>query len=225
MAKHSEGTEKGKFCAVRKSPRQKCKDGNEYTKCIKDSEKKWDASWGVGTFQDLKFVRGRKKKSHGQFEAHHLLCVASVTEHLCGGGGDSPILPILENTEWCINHENNMLTMPLWGHTVKYYCDLETENIAASVRARSREVDLPPPFANTPQHNYDHNSKKGYKKNHVDKAMIKVAKRVQKKADEDHKAAVEDLKATLDNLSKTFKGMLQTLGSQNGGTHKSWKDG
>ena len=68
-------------------------------------------------------------------------------------------------------------------------------------------------FEDHPQHDYDHNSKKGYKKNHVDKAMIKVAQRIEKQKDA-HKAAVEDLKAVLDNLSDTFRQMLQTLGKQ-----------
>lgn len=208
---HAKQADSGEFCAKRKDS---CCGGNNYRACCK----KWEGA----AFAQYRFKEGNSAPRN--FEAHHLLCVASVTEHLIGGdSGDSSILDIVQQTKWCINKESNMIALPLWGHTVKYYCDLETGGLTVAARILGQEIDVPPPFEDHPQHDYDHNSKKGYKKNHVDKAMIKVAQRIEKQKDA-HKAAVEDLKAVLDNLSDTFRQMLQTLGKQSGGTHDAWKN-
>ena len=148
-------------------------------------------------------------------EAHHLLCIASVTKFI---GFKASITQVVEQTTWCINATTNMYPMPLWGHTIKHYC-----NLAAGGALRGM---VPPPlFANTPQHDYDHNSTGGYK-DEVDKEMEAIANTIEEKAAESHEAAVAELKARLDGMSNTFRSTLVTRGSTRcGGTHKAWEKG
>src|SRR5437868_1274957 len=127
MAGHSEGVQiNDKFCALRT---EKCKPcNNEYQKNCKDPN---PATWGS-------FVQGRKMRVDKVFEAHHLLCVASVTQFIAG---KKEIAEIIQQTQWCINSEKNMLAMPLWGHTIKWYCDLTASGVLTN-------QDVPPPFQN-----------------------------------------------------------------------------
>lgn len=198
MAGHSEGVQiNDKFCALRT---EKCKPcGNEYrNKNCKDPD---PTGWGI-------FVQGRKKRDPKTFEAHHLLCIASVTQYVAE---KKEIAEIIQQTQWCINAEKNMLAMPLWGHTIRWYC--------------LQNLDAPPPFQNIPQHDYDHNSKLGYKKADVDTQLQKLADQIQKKK-KDHEVAVEELKTELDNLSVRFRRLLKLRGTvRSGGTHNAWTNG
>ena len=54
-----------------------------------------------------------------------------------------------------------MKAMPLWGHTVQWYCSFKEDDdgtIEGKVKSRTRE----PLFKNIPQHDFDHNYEKGY---------------------------------------------------------------
>lgn len=200
MAGHSEGIKVSKFCALRKD---KCPCGNEYQLVCTEAVTKWSS---------YAFWQGRKVGVPKRPEAHHVLCIASVTEFLAI---KESIKKIVEQTEWCINAKTNMLAMPLWGHTIKWYCNLAASGAFAASPA-------PPPFQNIPQHDYDHNSKKGYTYE-VSQAMNNLAQSIEEQAEENHDAPGEDLKSRLNGLSEQFKTNLGTRGStRSGGTHAAW---
>jgi hypothetical protein len=206
-SKHSPGVRVEAFCAYRtKKCTDPCKTSNKYQENCNPPPTGWEEEF---------FWQGRKKATEKTFEAHHLLCIASVTEFI---GKKREIQDIVKQTEWCINSKTNMYAMPLWGHTIKYYCDL-------ALGGKLKDRNEGPKFENVPQHDYDHNSKKGYKKNHVDKALKKIANQIEEKAKENHEAAVKQLGEVLDRLSNSFRSMLQAYGARSEGTHKAWSTG
>jgi len=213
---HSEGTVVGKFCAIR-AP--KCDlHGNQYQKNCQPPPVGWDAFF---------FIQGKQERVVKTFEAHHTVCVACVTEFIAL---DPNIGKIVKETDWCVNEKLNMFAMPLWGHTIKYYAnmfeDVALDDLDAKLQAgKLFKTNLPPLFANIPQHDYDHNSSKGYKQE-VDGKLRKLAMQVAKTAKKNHEAAVTQLKSDLDTLSTYFKGELVRRGSTRcGGTHNAWKTG
>lgn len=205
MEGHSEGVKQDQFCALRK---ETCPCGNTYQTNCKDPDPNKAPKWDY-------FVQGRKQRVAKNYEAHHLLCIASVTQFI---GKKKEILDIVKQTQWCINTEKNMLAMPLWGHTIKWYCDISLKGIL-------KDQDEAPPFKNLPHHDYDHNSKLGYKKAEVDTELQKLADQIQKIA-KNHEVAIKELKKELDNLSDRFRRLLRLRGTVRcGGTHNAWKNG
>jgi hypothetical protein len=203
MASHSKGVKKDKFCALRKD---KCPCGNEYQEVCKP------ASWATEFF-----LQGRKMRVEKYYEAHHLLCVACVTQFIAK---KREIAPIVRQTQWCINTKKNMHAMPLWGHTIKHYCTLASGiNILDRIRSRVRA----PKFKNIPHHDYNHNSAGGYK-SEVDTELKDVAKQIQKNKSK-HKAAVRSLRGRLNSLSSDFRSRLRKRGKRCGGTHAAWLKG
>jgi hypothetical protein len=199
---HSKGVEQGEFCAVRTSSQAKCKcaSPNNYVKNSKIT----------GDF----FLQGSRKRVEKKFEAHHLLCIASATKFL---GKNEVIAEIVKKTRWCINAENNMLGMPVWGHTIQHYCDIGIGSII--------QEPTPPWFCNVPQHDYDHNSTGGYK-SEVDKAMEKLAEQVKKLAKSEHEEPEKNLAGALEKTSDKFRALMATgRGLRTGGTHKAWLKG
>jgi hypothetical protein len=214
MGGHSEGTEVGKFCAIRA---ESCKlHSNKYQSNCTNSP---------GTWAIANFIQGRKVMVEKQFEAHHVLCVACVTEFIAKAGPSQ----VVRETDWCVNAKKNMLGLPLWGHTIKWYCglfaDVDEDNVeeklADGTLFKTRKA---PPFKNHPQHDYDHNSTDGYK-GEVDGRLQLIAQQVKKTAAKNHEAAVKELKTELDNLSDHFKDELNRRGERQEGTHKAWKKG
>ena len=218
---HSEGDQKGKFCYLR-AP--KCnmdaphKHSNEYQKNCTPAPTGW------ATYE---FVQGTKREDRKHFEAHHIVCVAAVSEHIAS---ISSIEDIVTNTAWCVNSTDNMYAMPLWGHTLTWYCD-NFEDVDSSNLEKLRQKDdlfsasKAPKFKNIPQHDYDHNSSKGYKQE-VDKRLKALADQVEEKAEESHEAATKELKKQLDKLSAKYKAELTRRGTERcGGTHAAWKKG
>lgn len=200
--KHTEGVRKGEFCAQRTSSSAKCK-------C--PSKNNYIANCSItGDF----FLQGTKKMVKKKFEAHHILCIASVTEFV---GKDQRIEEIVKMTRWCINDSHNMIGLPVWGHTINHYCAMDTGGLLTEKKA--------PWFENLPQHDYDHNSTGGYK-DEVDEFMLDLANQVKALADEAHESPEKDLKSDLEYLSDEFRGELKSRGSSRcGGTHKAWKKG
>jgi len=209
---HGKGDKKGKFCALR---RKKCPCGNEHTKNCDPAPTGWeDETYGDWAHRDK-----RKKKKRG-IEAHHLLCVANVTEVIIGASG---IQRIVAKTKWCINEKVNMYPMPLWGHTIQYYCNLETRwGLGIADRMISRRN--PPKFEDFPQHNYDHTSSLGYQWEVVNE-LKKIIKRV-KEAKDKHKDASGELFDALNEASRHFrKELTRRGGNRCGGTHNAWTNG
>jgi hypothetical protein len=208
MAGHSDGKQEGLFCAVRTD---KCAlHGNKY-----QNNGAPDTPW-------VTFLQGSSERVEKRHEAHHILCIASVTEHIVGY---SNIKPIVENTSWCINAKPNMMPMPLWGHTIQHYCDVGATGAAKNALAALTAEDEPPPFQNIPMHDYDHNSSKGYKKADVDAACIKLAQRLEE-SKKSHEDKTKELASELDELSKKLGKLLSMRGAARcGGTHAAWKKG
>lgn len=199
---HSEGIDKGEFCAVRTGSQAKCKCASPHN---------YIESCSIG---DDYFLQGSKKRVEKKFEAHHLVCIASATQFL---GKNDHIAKIVMKTRWCINAENNMLGMPLWGHTIQHYCDLALGSV--------RQQPIAPWFCNLPQHDYDHNSTGGYK-SEVDKAMEKLAEEVEELAEEEHEEPEKNLAKALEGLSDDFRALMSNdRGLRVGGTHEAWLQG
>jgi hypothetical protein len=196
---HSEGAKRGLFCSVRTD---KCECGNEYKACIAK------AGWSK---YPQKFGKGAREYSA---QAHHILCVAAVTESITA---DDKIKSIVNNTKWCVNDKANMIALPMWPMTLQHYFALSK---LASGSATLKGKPPPPPFANLPQHDYDH----GPFLKEVNAELKELAKQT-KASKNTHKAESKTLKAKLNKLRTKFKTVLKTRGSTRGagpGTHKSW---
>jgi hypothetical protein len=190
-----------KFCSIRANPKcGDCKQPKTYVDVCKPS-------WNAFTYVQLVDGQGMDKK----YEAHHILCVSPVTKELAG---NTKIQKAIEETDWCINNGTNMIAMPLWGHTVKWYCKI----------TRSRKfmpMDVPaPPFENLPQHNIDHNSKEGYTYE-ITKVCQQLVKDVQEAG---HDLEAEGLEGALNDLSVEWEAEIKRRGTaRKGGTHSAWK--
>jgi hypothetical protein len=178
VASHSAGVKRGEFCAQRKKP---CKDGKNYrTICAKP----WT------------------------YQAHHVLCVASVTKFI---GKKKEIQPIVKQTKWCINESFNMLAMPMWGTINKFY--------TAQIRVSS--VAAAPPFANIPVHSYDH----GLYQDELDTDLMALADKVQN-SKKKHENAAKTLKGDLNSLASRYKNKkLLARGKRGKKTHQEWLQG
>ncbi len=199
---HKRGSKKGKFCGIPGNP---CDCGNDYIKIC-------EPGWVTHTFARLVKAESGAFSFQKKYEAHHVVCVAPVSSELIS---KSSIEGVIKETQWCINNKGNMLAMPLWGHTVKWYCSI-------TAAGGSVASDIPaPPFANVPQHDWDHNCKEGYTWE-VEQAAKKLAKETEAKG---HEADPEDLKGDLEDMSDDFKSKLDQRGNRKGGTHDCWKNG
>jgi hypothetical protein len=207
MSEHDRGERKHQFCAIPASPKcGDCPGSKDYIEVCKP------ADWFGHTFKRLVRKKTGAFVFDKKYEAHHLLCVASVTKEVVS---KAAIEGVIAQTQWCINNENNMLAMPLWGHTVMWYCEIT----AASTEADFK-VDVPaPPFANIPQHDWDHNCKGGYTMEVTDDCA-KLAFEIEKRG---HQLSGPALQKALERLSGKFKTILSSeRGTRQGGTHKAW---
>src|SRR5262245_22480541 len=136
MADHQRGESKGLFCGI---PGRPCACGNDYVDIC-------EPGWSNVTFPRLVKKKTGSSTFPKKFEAHHILCVAPIgSETVANTNIDARV----RSTQWCINNGSNMLGMPLWGHTVMWYCSIAASggSIKATLTA--------PPFANIPQHDWD----------------------------------------------------------------------
>lgn len=203
MAGHNRAKSKGDFCAVAAQPSCGCSIDADYVAVCRPN------------WPDHEFIRkikgvGKRPKS---FEAHHILCAASVGTMIVDASGKG-VADLVRDTEWCINTKKNMIAMPLWGHTVKWYCNIDTKTLGAASRKA-------PPFENLPQHDWDHTGKGAYQEE-VNKELAKVVKNLKKAG---HDGTNMKLASALDGLSSSFKSQLKARGKRGGGTHVSWRAG
>jgi hypothetical protein len=203
-----------KFCAIRAVP--KCGDCTQLGsfKNHREACKKETADWGKA--YAYRALHDGEVRWYS-YEAHHVLCVSSVASELFGY---AKMQPILRKTDWCINKPENMLAMPLWGHTIKWYC-----TIRKSGTYKLEDVEAPP-FANIPQHNLGHNGGASYR--------IEINEACGALRDDASEAGHEMTGATLakrlDSLSgKWRKELIETRGKRRGGgarakgTHAAWR--
>jgi hypothetical protein len=201
---HVEAVKKTKFCTIRAD---KCGCGNRHTDCVKldiDISKNF-------------FYRGRNpnpERHKKRFEAHHLLCISSVTKFK---GTNPKISDVVKLTKWCINDKHNMIAMPSWGHTIQYYFDFITGDFS--------DEELPAPkFENLPMHNYGHNGDGSYIKD-VEKELKDISREIKDLVAEHHESPEKELKDMLEDLSTDFREILSDRGTRCGGTHSAWQKG
>lgn len=182
MGGHSEGITVKKFCAQRK---ESCSlHGEKYRKV--NSPRKW----------------------RGDFRAHHVLCVASVTQYLAK---DMDVRKVVRETDWCINRKPNMLAMPpSFGFFKKEY--------AKWLRAGNK---TPPEFDKIPLHSYGHIGEEGYKYE-IDTQIVSLAAKVANANKQHENKAAKELAEDLEGLSEHFKEELLRRGEREGGTHAQW---
>ena len=205
---HDRGKREGQFCAVPANP--KCSDCPESKTYIEVCKPR---SWFAHTFERLVRAKAGAFTFDKKYEAHHLACVAPVTKDLVA---HPKIKGVLEQTRWCINKKSNMIAMPLWGHTVKWYCAITSEGGEIDDSRRA------PRFKDIPQHDYDHNCKEGYTWE-VEQVVKELAAECEMAG---HKLKGSDLAGSLDDISDDFKSkLLEERGKRKGGTHAAWKLG
>ncbi len=204
MASHNREKFKKEFCAV--AADGACDCGNDYkANCVPAPA--WDSAndftW---------FIKGQGARQQS-YAPHHVLCVASIATLLIDAT-DKKVEGVVEATKWCVNKKPNMIAMPLWGHTVKWYC-----NISALTMAGGQTT--PPLFQNLPQHDWDHTGKGAYIEE-LEEVLRKLVNTVSKKA---HEAKPVDLAGALDKLADAFQAKLKARGLRQGGTHVAWQSG
>ena len=251
---HRRGAASNNFCAVAHDKSTPCKQ--DYVANCKSQAKGWD------TYDQQKKIRNKKGKitkletGERSFEAHHIAPVACVSEVVIKWDEKNNKNPsVITGTKWCINAKVNMIALPVWAHTIKYYCDnfddldkeikdeissanqesIGMEDLAKlSAKARLAITDAviakvkAPPFANRPQHNYGHtgqDAESGYNEEIIEKLEQITANVDQAKA-EHETAKIESLQKALDKLSETMEGELKDRAKRScNGTHKAWKQG
>jgi hypothetical protein len=210
---HERGTKRFDFCADPVKDKD-CDCGNNYVAVC-------DPGWSSG-YEYQQLVR-RQAKNGGAYtyaegyEAHHIVCVSSVMSKLMGSR-DSNIRRVIRETVWCINEgageDGNMLAMPLFGHTVKHYCQ-----VSADFSRYAPVSKKPPEFQNIPQHDWDHDGQDAYLEE-IDGRVGAIAADIKKTK---HNFKGPKLQKDLVAISNDFRTNLNTRGStRNGGTHLSW---
>jgi len=211
---HTEGAKVGAFCSKRAEGACTC--GNRYKKPCKAEMSKWD---GVVTALGMKAGAWKYKKLVGNDnprvqswggQAHHALCVASVTGEITTC---EALKPTLEVTEWCVNKLDNMIALPMWPMTISWYGNFAKQNAAAPVAwsANAQSAVVAPPFVGLAQHDYDH----GLYNGQVNKELCKIANHA-KRSIKSHKETAADLLAALENVRETFRESLQGRATDDG---------
>ncbi len=203
---HNREKFKKEFCAV--AADGKCDCGNDYKANCKPAPA-WDSA------DDFTWAIKGQGKRQQSYAPHHVLCVASVATLLIDAT-DKKVEGVVEATKWCVNNEGNMIAMPLWGHTVKWYC-----NIKAALLSVGGGNTAPPLFQNLPQHDSDHTGKGAY----IEELEEVLRKLVVQLAKTGHEAKPVDLAGAMTKLSAAFIAKLKARGLRQGGTHKAWQDG
>ena len=197
---------KDKLCAV--AADGDCNCGNDYKKNCKPSPP-WKSSF------DYTWTNKHGVSREQSYAPHHIVCVASVGTLIIQATGKK-VDGIVRKTVWCANTAENMIAMPLWGHTVKWYCNLKEETLKSNSRSA-------PEFEDIPQHDWDHTGTGCY----IQELEVKIIKLVKDMKQAKHDATTSDLAGELNDLSDTFRDLLESRGKRGSpkGTHEGWKKG
>lgn len=216
---HAEPGQYGKFCAIREepcpdSPDTDCSGTNKYRE---DTKPNWGANYKfdqVKTVSKKLLPNGKKRKHAGKkyrkempFNAHHIVCVADIAGILF----TPDVFPVVRETAWCVNAPINMVALPLWGHTLKHYCDLDPE------KRESKADPDPPPFKDLPQHDYDHYR---YQRDHVRPKLQKIKDSIDLN-NSNHEDSAKALAGALNKLAQKLRKHIEN-GRE---THQAWCDG
>lgn len=178
-----------------------CATPNSYVDNCKPSPA-WDSNDNFWTKNKDKYL--------ASYAPHHIVCVASVGT-LIIDAEDKNVPGVVANTRWCVNCEGNMIALPLWGHTIKWYCNLDTAAIDGGIRN-------PPLFENKPQHDYDHGA-------YIKELNIELKDVVKELNMQGHETNAGQLLAFMNQKMNEFKGFLEDRGTRGAGTHLEWKNG
>ncbi|MFA7060609.1 MAG: AHH domain-containing protein [Pedobacter sp.] len=192
---HSAGIKVSKFCALRM---EICPCENHYKNVIKGEEPQEGSSFKFPRKVTVEQVSSAIWSSQN---AHHIICVASLTKILAK---DKKIQKIIKNTVYCVNEESNMIALPLFAHTIYWY--------------RKRGNKIEPPFSNLPNHDFDHNL-------YIDELeddLKGINGEIKDAGCNNYKP--ETLADTLKDLSDKYRQKLNDRGRRLGGTHKAWGD-
>jgi hypothetical protein len=195
-----------KFCALGANPNCKGDDPCTLSQTYVDACKGEAAGWSTFTFPQLNTRKETKEQytTHRPFEAHHTLPCAIVSAELVA---HSKVQEIATETQWCINKPENMIPLPLWGHTVRHYVYDNADN------------PMPPPFQNRPQHDWDHHAF-----NEEVRDVLATMREQLLEEKSEHKVAAQNLAGRLDVQCGKFKAKLHQRGSTRaGGTHLGWQ--
>lgn len=213
-ADHATAATKDRFYTDRKDPCD-CEDGDHHYQ--KARNEKWFAA-------DPTYLEAGAPR---HAEAHHILCCASVEKFK---GRNTISRQIIEKTKWCVNIKSNMYGMPLWGHTIHYYCSVSEitgsaakamKAIVASLKSGTGPSLGPPAWANIPQHNCDHDKYQS----ELERSLNRIADRLNRVAVKKHKEAQEELVSELNELASDLLGKLKRRGRRQDGTHEAWTNG
>ena len=201
---HTEGLLIREFCTQRKSKCSPC--SNKYDDCVKNGPL-------AAAFQ---FPRLANKQTGPVTQdisqnAHHILCVAEVTKVI---SKDSDLRRVLDNTVYCINAAVNMIALPLFAHTVHWYCTHRRRGTSRWVGGVFSMVDEPL-FVDLPNHDYDH----GKYNEEVESALNTLNADIKTS---DHGFDSNAIADSLNALSGDFRSRLEARGKRRGGTHESW---
>jgi HNH/ENDO VII superfamily nuclease len=227
---HDSGVTVGVFCATRGTP--PCDCGYNYqTVCkpswayLKYAQKYTETlrEWATFAAEHGQKTPQRVLSRRRSYEAHHLLCVASVSKIVASKDDpEADIVEIVRQTNWCINHKDNLIALPMWGHTLRWYCSMVTGDIRQIALADGTVAPAsgPPPFQNLPQHNYDHD----LYIDEVDRELVEIVDQVsQNKRAHYHRK--KQLRDELNKLVRSSRGKLRKRGARCSGTHKAWQQG
>lgn len=227
MAEHKRGESRNHFCGV---PGKPCEHpsgpgNNYYTVCA--------PAWAAMTYAQQFTAPGSSTPGavRKSYEAHHILCVSQVKKVVVKATENTDLEDIVGDTHWCINDGNNMIAMPMWGHTIMWYCNdfagVASGDESALFQTLGAQLTRPL-FADLPQHNYGHSgadNDTSYNKE-IEAALVKVMEGVDEAADEHATKAITALQGGLNNLSSTTRTELRDRGVRVfGGTHPAWLAG
>lgn len=106
-----------------------------------------------------------------------------------------------------------MVALPLWGHTIKWYCDFSAATIAIGGGKKHAPI-----FQNKPQHDYDHPA-------YIEELATALRGIVQELKMKEHDKTSDQLLADMNYLTTRFRKALTTRGIRSEGTHQAWQDG
>ena len=235
---HRRGGVSNNFCTAAGTP---CGCNNNYvTPCESEAD-------GWGDYPQKYTVKNKATKlieelrqNRRCFEAHHILPVACVSETVLAWDKEKNADPsVVTGTKWCINVADNMIALPMWGHTIIYYCDnfkAVSDEVAAEVEkslsdskgkkrvaglsAGARQElaatvtdrnDTAPPFKDRVQHNYGHTGKSPETgyNQEVVKKLKDIVIDVENAQDAHATDKVNSLKGELDQISTDMRELLE----------------
>lgn len=214
-SQHSEGWRvEPNFCSKRSN---RCPCGNDYRAPCKGEMAVWSAvsfelTGDANAWKFPKLVGSRERRQAWGGQAHHALCVASVTGAITKV---EELKPTLEVTEWCVNKADNMIALPVWPMTINWYGKFGNAS-GGEVTWEALVARTPrPPFKGLAQHDYDHN----LYNERLDKSLVEIANNA-KRSRKAHKDTSADLVAALER-----KRARQLVSLKGRTTHEGWCHG